>query len=130
MESLKHIIGKFRESLNFENEVLLKIEKAYLELVILLPEEDRARVKIKDFVKNMKSGESDIVKLNVGGNIFYTLESTLTKKIPKENCDKFYGTHLLEDMFEESEKNKTKIQFIDRVNFMSIWIWSYFWRRT
>ena len=114
MESLKNLIEKFRESLNFENDFLVKIEKSYLELDMLLPEENRARLKIKDFVRNMKSGESDIVKLNVGGNIFYTLESTLTKKIPKENSDEFYGTHLLEDMFEESEKSETKIQFIDR----------------
>ena len=89
MESLKNFIEKFLQSLNFENDVLVKIEKAYLELAILLPKEDRARVKIKDLVKikKTKSGESSIVKLNLGGNIFYNLESTLTKKIQKENCD-------------------------------------------
>ena len=114
MEGLKSLIEKYRVNLNLENEVLAKIEKAYLELSKLLPEEDRARVKIKDFVRNMKNGESDIVKLNVGGNIFYTLKSTLTKKIQKETCDEFYGTHLLEDMFEESERNRTQIKFIDR----------------
>ena len=70
MESLKSLIERFRQSLKLENDVLTQIEKVYLELAKLLPEEDRARVKIKEFVRNVKNGDSDIVKLNVGGNVF------------------------------------------------------------
>lgn len=42
--------------------------------------------------------ESDIVRFNVGGQIFTTLKSTLTKKIKKPNSFDFYPTNLLGDM--------------------------------
>ena len=84
----------------------------YVELFKMLPEEKRMRV--KDLVKRMKSEETDIVKVNVGGTIFCTSRSTLTRKIKKENGDEFYGTHLLQGLFEELETNTSQIPFIDR----------------
>lgn len=53
--------------------------------------------KIQEMVKKLNYGDSDIIKFNVGGKIFSTYISTLTKKIPKmENPDEFYEPHLLE----------------------------------
>ena len=86
-----------------------------MELATLLPEEDRARVKIEEFVRNVKIGDSDIVKLNLGGNVFYTLKSTLTKKQKNEVIhDWLNGTHLLMELFDAAEKNGTQIQFTER----------------
>ena len=114
MEGLKILIDQFQESLKFENEVLTQIKMAYMKLVEMLPEEDRMRVKIKNIVKNIKSDEAEIVKINVGGSIFYTLRSTLTGKIKKENGDEYYETHLLHGLCDESEENNGQIPFIDR----------------
>ena len=114
MDGFKKLIEQFRESLKFENVVLTQIEKAYMELVKILPKEERMGVKIKDMVKSTQSDETDIVKVNVGGSILYTLRSTLTRKIKKENGDEYYGTHLLQGLFDESETNMSQIPFIDR----------------
>ena len=58
--------------------------------------------------------DPDILKLNVGGMIFYTLKSTLSKKIKKDNANEFHETHLLEEMYNDSLKENKEIKFIDR----------------
>jgi hypothetical protein len=50
-------------------------------------------------MKKLSTGESDIVKFNVGGKIFSTFVSTLTKKIKKNNSDEYCEPHLLSSNF-------------------------------
>ena len=60
-------------------------------------------------MKRISTGESDIVKFNVGGKIFSTFVSTLTKKIKKTNSDEFYDCHLLASNFNLIYLLRTKI---------------------
>jgi len=53
--------------------------------------------------------ENEIVKFNVGGTIFSTYRSTLTKRIKKFNSDEYYDPHLLNGLI----MGLTEIKFDD-----------------
>ena len=71
--------------------------------------------KIKQTEKLLKSLalhspiENEIVKFNVGGTIFSTYRSTLTKRIKKFNSDEYYDPHLLNGLI----MGLTEIKFDD-----------------
>ncbi|RNA20088.1 BTB POZ domain-containing KCTD21 [Brachionus plicatilis] len=70
---------------------------------------------IKQF-KKYETIESDIVKLNVGGTMFSTLKSTLTKKI-EDKDGKLYLPNMFEslvDGFVKPKYDENKAIFIDR----------------
>ena len=58
---------------------------------------------------------SDIVKFNIGGTIFSTYISTITKKILKPNSSELYAPNLLERLLKDEEKyDENRAIFIDR----------------
>lgn len=64
-----------------------------------------------------KADKSDIIKLNIGGQIFSTYKSTLTKKIPKQNSEELYAANLLEELLngtQETRLDENGAIFIDR----------------
>lgn len=73
--------------------------------------------KINQMIKKLNIGDSDIVKFNVGGKIFSTYISTLTRKIKKHNSDEFYEPHLLQGLVSgvtDVNLDEYKAIFIDR----------------
>lgn len=64
-----------------------------------------------------KLNSSEIIKLNIGGRIFCTFKSTLTKRIKRPNSDQFYDANLLEEIINatvECRFDENKAIFIDR----------------
>ncbi|RNA04959.1 BTB POZ domain-containing KCTD3-like [Brachionus plicatilis] len=78
-------------------------------------EESNNNNMVKQF-KKYETIESDIVKLNVGGTMFSTLKSTLTKKI-EDKDGKLYLPNMFEslvDGFVKPKYDENKAIFIDR----------------
>ena len=55
-----------------------------------------------------------MVELNIGGQIFITLRSTLTKRVKKPNRTEYYNPNLLEIFVKKQDNDKKKAIFIDR----------------
>ena len=69
--------------------------------------------------KSVAFKELDILKLNIGGQIFSTFKSTVTKKIPnaKKKSNEFYEPNLLEKMINDEIEvihDESNCIFIDR----------------
>ena len=114
IEKFKKLIEDFQDKIQIENEVLNVMKKAYEEINNLLPLEGLMREKLNLMAKNLEIDDCEIVKFNVNGPPYATLKSTITRKFKKEESEEFYGTNLLEELFNESLENKKDIPFMDR----------------
>ncbi|CAF0714014.1 unnamed protein product [Brachionus calyciflorus] len=74
------------------------------------------KIESKNELLNQKSAQNDLIKLNIGGRIFSTLKSTLTKKI-RDNHGSLYPSNIFEKMLNYGENIKfdeNGVLFIDR----------------
>lgn len=90
-------------------------------MVEKLKDEKERNIKMIEKYQRFPSIQSDIVEMNVGGQLFSTLRTTITKKVRKIKStgakDEFYDSNIIEAIlngFVEPTKDKSDHLFIDR----------------
>ena len=73
-----------------------EFKKTFENLQKYLAQQQEQNEKLTTMMKNYSVNDSDIVKFNVGGKIFSTYKTTLTKRIKKPESEEFYDPNLLE----------------------------------
>ena len=107
LESKLHLIA---DTNNDVKELILKIHKYLLN-------QKESNEKLMSMMKNYQIVESDIVKFNIGGRVFFTYKSTVTKRIKKPNSDDYYPPNLLEGLISgvcSVNIDENRACFIDR----------------
>ncbi|CAF0782672.1 unnamed protein product [Brachionus calyciflorus] len=115
-ESLNEAFNSFEDKLNIMNEDFSTMKKTAQSLIDRVKTEKENNQKMIDTFKKFESIESDIVRLNVGGQLFSTLKSTLTKKIKNES-GQFYSPTMFEGLvngFVQPKYDENQAIFIDR----------------
>lgn len=114
-------LREYEERLNTIKENYDSAKKLLDVMVDKLKEEKERNVKMIEKYQKFPSIQSDIVEMNVGGQIFSTLRTTITKKVKKLNPsgpkDEFYESNIIEAIlngFIEPTKDKNEHLFIDR----------------
>ena len=82
-----------------------------------LAQQQEQNEKLTSMMKNYALVDSDIVKFNVGGKIFSTYKTTVTKRIKKPDSDEYYEPNLLEGLISgicDVSVDENKAIFIDR----------------
>ena len=111
MENVHELIGNLEMKMKNENEILNLIKDLYCDLSKLLPIENSTKKNLNSILTSFSQDESEIVRFNVGGSLFYTMKSTIYKKF-KDLNGQFHESNLLEEISEKTP-NKTEIPFID-----------------
>lgn len=116
-KSLQEMISSFQRKSHELAETQIEIKDLLDTFNSFFLNQQREVEKIQTMVKRVNTGDSDIVKFNVGGKIFSTYISTLKKKIKKPDSDDFYDPHLLEGLvsgISDINLDEYKAIFIDR----------------
>ena len=85
----------FETKLTELDEKMKEVNLIFENMNKLLTQKDEENEKLLKSLANYIPIESEIVKFNVGGTIFSTYRSTLTKRIKKFNSEEYYDAHLL-----------------------------------
>lgn len=85
----------FETKLTELDEKMKEVNLIFENMNKLLTQKDEENEKLLKSLANYIPIESEIVKFNVGGTIFSTYRSTLTKRIKKFNSEEYYDPHLL-----------------------------------
>lgn len=107
----------FETKLGELDEKIKEINLLFDNMNKLLVQKDDENEKMLKSLSNHVPIESEIVKFNVGGTIFSTYRSTLTKRIKKFNSEEYYDPHLLNGLIMGLTNVKLDDQnaiFIDR----------------
>ncbi|CAF1033147.1 unnamed protein product [Brachionus calyciflorus] len=115
-DKFKELLGSFEQKLNILNDDCSIVQKAAQELIVNVNDEKQTNENMIKTFKKFETIDSDIVKLNVGGTLFSTLRSTLTKQIKDKN-GKMYSPNMFESILNGFVKPKydvNKAIFIDR----------------
>lgn len=114
-------LQEYEERLNTIKENYDSAKKLLDVMVDKLKDEKERNVKMIEKYQRFPSIKSDIVEMNVGGQLFSTLRSTITKKVRKINSngskDEVYDSNIIEAIlngFVEPTKDKGDHLFIDR----------------
>ena len=110
MEKVHELIGNLEMKMKNENEILNLIKNLYCDLNKLLPIENSTKKNLNSILTSFSQDESEIVRFNVGGSLFYTMKSTIYRKF-KDLNGHFHESDLLEEISEKTP-NKTEIPFI------------------
>lgn len=116
-ETIDTILESLEEKIDEETKNLAEMKKSAQKMVDRLKKEKDYNEKILDIFKKYQPIDSEIVKLNVGGTLFSTLKSTLTKKIKNPKTCEFYKDSIFEELLSgdlESKYDENKAIFIDR----------------
>jgi hypothetical protein len=93
------------------------LNKKSKEMVDKLKKDKDYNDKVIEAFKRYQPADSEILKLNIGGSLFSTLKSTLTKKI-KKNENEFYKASIFESLLSDAtldiKYDENKAIFIDR----------------
>ncbi|CAF0815814.1 unnamed protein product [Brachionus calyciflorus] len=115
-DKFKELLGSFEQKLNILNDDCSIVQKAAQELIVNIMDEKQTNENMIKTFKKFETIDSDIVKLNVGGTLFSTLRSTLTKQI-KDTNGKMYSPNMFESIlngFVKPKYDENKAIFIDR----------------
>ncbi|CAF0926348.1 unnamed protein product [Brachionus calyciflorus] len=115
-DKFKELLGSFEQKLNILNDDCSIVQKAAQELIVNVNDEKQTNENMIKTFKKFETIDSDIVKLNVGGTLFSTLRSTLTKQIKDKN-GKMYSPNMFESIlngFVKPKYDENKAIFIDR----------------
>jgi len=95
-ESLSCLQKEFENKCELTQKNASETRKRSEELNDKLNKEKKENDQVLDLFKKYKSIDSNIIKLNVGGTLFSTLKSTLTKKIRDHSTKDFYQPSIFE----------------------------------
>lgn len=115
-DSFNEVLNSFEDKLSLLNDDFVALKKSGRSLVEKVISEKEQNQKMIESFKKFESIQSDIVRLNVGGQLFSTLKSTLTKKIKNES-GQFYNPNLFEALvngFVQPKYDENQALFIDR----------------
>lgn len=101
-----------------------EFKRTFEQIQKYLSQQQEQNEKLTCMMKNYNIVDSEIVKFNVGGKIFSTYKSTLTKRIKKQDssggggeCEEYYEPNLLEGLISgicDVSVDENKAIFIDR----------------
>ena len=114
--TLKELIENFDEKMKSLSDDLVALKKVAESLVEKVGEEKKSNENMVKQFKKYETIESDIIKLNIGGCLFSSLKSTLTKKIKNEDGE-LYMPNMFEALlngFVKPKYDENKAIFIDR----------------